>query len=87
MNNGFWFCYFVSLRSWFSGAYYIQNLQNYKSEYEGLKVYHDLCWNDEFQLFVSLRPAVLCAAVQNARGTAVIVLKICLMPGSLEGFV
>lgn len=36
---------------------------------------------------LSFRPAVLCAAVQNARGTAVVVLEICLMPGSLEGFV
>lgn len=44
MNEGFCFCYFVSQISSFSGAYQIQNLQNYKSEYEErLKVYHDLC--------------------------------------------
>lgn len=30
---------------------------------------------------------MLCAAVQNSRGAAVVVLKICLMPGFLEGFV
>lgn len=30
--------------SWFSGAYQIQNLQNYRSEYEErLQVYHYLC--------------------------------------------
>lgn len=38
------FCYSRRQVSWFSGVYQIQNLWNYRSEYEeSLKIYHGLC--------------------------------------------